>query len=139
MARKKKAKNAYRSKFEASLGDRLDREGVKFGYETETFRITVDVKGVHCGECGASHALRNTRFTPDFFFKNWTIEAKGKFTANDRKRIKALIMAHPGRRFAMLFMRDNKLSKSSETRYSTWCEQQGIPWAVGWFKPEWLR
>jgi hypothetical protein len=36
-------------------------------------------------------------------------------------------------------MRDNKLSKSSKTRYSEWCEKSGIPYAVGWFKKEWLK
>lgn len=139
MARKRKARRPYRSKFEQALGAWLDSKGIEFGYETETFKILVPVRGVACKVCGAKEVMRQTRFTPDFFFKTWTIEAKGKFTSNDRKRILALIGAYPKRKFAMLFMRDNKLSKSSETRYSDWCEANKVPYSIGTFKQEWLK
>jgi hypothetical protein len=88
-----------------------------------------------CGE----RVIRKSRFTPDFFFPKWTIEAKGKFTARDRKRILALRDSGSPRFLGMLFMRDNKISKSSKTRYSDWCEKNEIPYAFGWFKKEWLR
>ena len=88
-------------------------------------------------------AVRDTVFTPDFFFKKWIIEAKGKFTAQDRKRVLGLLAELlcrlDPRPFGMLFQKDNKLSKSSNTRYSDWCKEHGIPYAVGWFRPEWLK
>jgi hypothetical protein len=121
--------------------DRLDKEGVPFGYEAMTYPITVSVPNSHCEQCGSKAISRDTVYTPDFFFKGWIIEAKGKFTARDRKRVRALMenWGATGARFGMLFQRDNKLSKASNTRYSEWCEKRGIPYAVGWFKKEWMR
>jgi hypothetical protein len=40
-----------------------------------------------------------------------------------------------------LFMRDNKISKNSKTRYSDWCKKRGIKYAVsehGHIPDEWL-
>ena len=129
----------WRSQFERRLRAGLDRLGVEYGYESRTFRITMPVSG-YCAECGGKQVQRASVYTPDFFFRTWTVEAKGKFTAKDRKRVCALLSANPRpMKFAMLFQRDNKLSKSSTTRYSEWCEKQGIPWAVGWFNEEWLK
>ena len=131
----------YRSKFEQGLRQSLDNLGVEYGYETRTFDITLPVSG-YCSKCGkyGPPVVRDSVYTPDFFFKTWVIEAKGKFTAKDRKRVLALLSANPKpMRFGMLFMRDNKLSKSSKTRYSQWCEKNGIAWAVSWFKQEWMR
>lgn len=145
MARKRKARPAYRSKFEARLGDDLDRAGVSFGYETETFSIVVPVRGVRCSGCQSGDVVRNTRFTPDFFLPRYVVEAKGRFTANDRKRVLALLESADwskkanGRQFGMLFMRDNTLSKSSKTRYSEWCRERGILFAVGQWPQEWLK
>lgn len=140
---KRKAARPYRSKFEARLGDGLDKAGIPFGYETETFKIVVPVRGVRCVGCKSNIVVRDTRYTPDFFFPRWIIEAKGRFTANDRKRVlavrAALYDAKDARLFGMLFMRDNTLSKSSKTRYSDWCRETGVPFAVGEFKKEWLK
>lgn len=143
--RKKKAKNAYRSKFEEGLGASLDRRGIAFGYETETFLVHVEPKPGHfCGQCGSKDIHRNpSKYTPDFFLPNWIVEAKGKFTAHDRKRVKALLSTLIGREdrrgFGMLFMRDNKIAKTSKTRYSDWCKANGIPYAIGTFPEEWLQ
>jgi anaerobic ribonucleoside-triphosphate reductase len=142
MARKKKAKHAYRSKFEQRLGDGLDRDGVLFQYEWETFEIDLKVVGHYCGKCGSKEIRRESRYTPDFFFPNYIVEAKGRFTARDRKRVLAVIETlvenEDPRVFVMLFMRDNTLSKSSKTRYSDWCKEHGIPYAVGTFNREWF-
>lgn len=146
MSRKRKARPQYRSNFEGGLGARLEREGVPFQYEAETYTIYLQVPGAKCLKCDGK-AIKESRYTPDFFLPSggsqraWVIEAKGKFTPRDRKRVLALLEYWPGLRgrFAMLFMRDNKLSKSSKTRYSDWCKANGIPYAIGWFNKEWLR
>lgn len=128
----------WRSQFERKLRERLDRELVPYGYETRTFSIDVPVSG-YCADCGSKLLMRHSVYTPDFFFKTWTVEAKGKFTAKDRKRVEALLSANPRpMKFAMLFQRDNLLSKTSKTRYTDWCEKNGIACSVGWFDPEWL-
>lgn len=130
----------YRSGFESRLAEKLHSEGVDFVYEDYTYPIELSVVGHKCLECGSKKIGRSSVFTPDFFFKNWVIEAKGKFTARDRKRVLALLETPSLKgHFGMLFMRDNKLSKNSPTRYSTWCEKNGIPYAFGWFKKEWLK
>ena len=36
-----------------------------------------------------------------------------------------------------LFMQDNFLTKSRKKKYSTWCEQQGITYAIGSIPKEW--
>lgn len=144
MARRKKAKPQYRSKFEAGLAERLERARVPFSYESETFPIQMTVVGAACSECGERKRIfKASRYTPDFFFPRWIIEAKGKFTARDRKRVMCLLgeLAHrgDGRRFGLLFMRDNKLSKTSKIRYSDWCRTHAVPYAIGWFDEEWLK
>lgn len=146
MPRRKRAVPAYRSKFEERLGAELTRAGIQFQYEHRPFAISVPT-GHKCQRCEAD-VYRKSRFTPDFFigqpkldgYDGWIIEAKGKFTANDRKRLLALVGTYGMHyKFGILFMRDNKLSKSSNTRYSDWCKQHGIEYAVGTFKKEWLE
>lgn len=111
---------------------------MKYEYEAKAFPITLDVAG-YCRECGSRSVARKSRYTPDFFFRVWVVEAKGKFTSRDRKRVLALLAANPGLKFAMLFMRDNYLTTKHKQRYSEWCEKHEIPWSVGWFRPEWLK
>ncbi len=136
---KRKAKYQYRSKFEERLGASLDKARVPFRYEAQTFNIVVPVRGPYCGDCRSKSIFRSANYTPDFFLPNIIVEAKGRFTAGDRKRALAFTAQHPNRRYGLLFMRDNTLSKTSETRYSDWCKAQGIPYAVGTFPKEWLE
>lgn len=137
--RTKKDTGKYRSGFEAKLAAKLESEGVLFSYESQAFKILVSVRGVTCKNCGAKEIMRQTRYTPDFFLPHYIVEAKGRFTANDRKRVLAFMSQYPDKKFAMLFMFDNKIAKNSKTRYSDWCEANGVPYAFGWFKKEWLR
>ncbi len=67
------------------------------------------------------------------------METKGRFTAADRRKMLSVISNNPDDRFVMLFMRDNKIHKRSNTMYSDWCEQNDVEWAVGEPKEEWLK
>ena len=118
--------------------ERLDAKGVTYSYETETFPIVLEQPG-YCRDCGSRSIARHSRYTPDFFFPVWVVEAKGKFTGRDRKRVLALVRSIPDRRFAMVFQRDNWLTKKKVSRYTDWCLDKGIPCSVGWFKDEWLK
>ena len=111
---------------------------MKYEYEAKAYPITLDVPG-YCSECGSRAVARKSRYTPDFFFPVWVVEAKGKFTSRDRKRVLALLAANPGIKFAMLFMKDNWLTGRHKSRYTDWCREHNIPAAVGWFSKEWLE
>ena len=117
---------------------RLDERKISYSYEAKAYKIELEVSG-QCRECGGRKIARTSRFTPDFFFPVWVVEAKGKFTPRDRKRVLALKQAHPEMKFAMVFMRDNWLTKTRTSRYTDWCKDHDIPCSVGWFNEEWLR
>jgi hypothetical protein len=80
-------------------------------------------------------------YTPDFYLPKSSlfIETKGRFTASDRRKMLSVITGHPDDRFVMLFMRDNKIHKRSQTVYSEWCEQNGIEWSINTVKEEWIK
>ncbi len=67
------------------------------------------------------------------------MEAKGKFTPKDRKLALAFREQYPDRLYALLFQRDNYLTKRHVSRYSEWCKDNNIPYAIGTFKEEWIK
>ena len=78
--------------------------------------------------------------TPDFFLDNGVIiEAKGRWSAADRRKMLAMKEQYPDEPIYMLFMRDNKLSKTANQTYTAWCESNGITCAVGMPPEEWLH
>ena len=83
----------------------------------------------------------NTRkYIPDFMLSNGIIiEAKGRWTVHDRKKIILVIEQNPKLDLRMLFQRDQFLNKGSKTKYSVWCEKRGLKWAVGKVPDEWLK
>jgi hypothetical protein len=120
---------------------RLPRElytGV-FGYELESFRLAIPVRGHRCELCSSgAKIVRIVSYTPDFFFPTgWIVEAKGKFTPKDRKLALAFREQYPDRKYGLVFQRDNYLTKKHTLRYSEWASKNGIAWAVGGFKQEW--
>lgn len=134
MPRKKAAKApakkapSYRSGYEKKVKESLERHGVDFKYESEHLKYNVPAS--------------NHRYVPDFTLPNTVIiEAKGKFDAAARKKMMLVIEQNPGRDIRMLFMRNNKLNKSSKTTYGDWCDKRGIKWAVslnGEVPEEWV-
>jgi hypothetical protein len=122
----------YRSWFEVDIAlDALER-GIEFDYELEHIIWREPEK------------IR--KYKPDFFVKRKTdgslllVEAKGRWTADDRKKICFVTEQNPKLDLRMLFERDNTLSKSPNSKhYSEWCDRKGIKWAVGRSIPqEWL-
>jgi hypothetical protein len=79
-------------------------------------------------------------YTPDFWLpdRGLFIETKGRFTASDRRKMLAVIDGNPEDTFVMLFMRDNRIRKNSNTTYSDWCEANNVDYAIGYPKEEWL-
>ena len=139
MARKSKAK--LRSKFEDSIAKRLDELGVDYDYELWSYEYDIPLRKNRskCGDCGSTNLVQTAWYTPDFFLRRGPIiEAKGRFTAADRRKMEAVIKQYPDETFVLMFMRDNRIHKNSTTKYSDWCEARGIDYSINEIKEEWI-
>lgn len=145
MARTKRGKAraaGYRSGFELEIRDYLQRHGVGFEYEKETYQILVPATPGHLCECGAKgkSIQRKTKYTPDFTLANGlVVEAKGQFTPANRKTILAFTNQYPAIPFRMVFQRDNPLKRGAKSRYTDWCEQHGIQYSIGSIPLDWAE
>lgn len=137
--------NEYKSLYEAQLAEQLKAAKVKFQYEPYPMPYELPVRGgqcVFCRDSGQPHkVVQWHNYIPDWVSEDNAIvvESKGKFTGAMRTKMLAVIENHPSVDIRMLFMRDNTLSKKSETRYSDWCEKNGIEFAIGLFPKAWLK
>lgn len=125
-----------RSGLERSIQAYLDAQGTAYKYEPDTFAFALKEPGHRCSQCGSADVTRATRYTPDFridreFEPPVYLEAKGLFTGRDRRRMLAFKAAYPDKDLRMVFQRDNRLSKTSETTYTDWCEANGFQYHVG--------
>jgi hypothetical protein len=143
--RKKKPRDPYRSNYEDNIAKWMEDNEVDFTYETYSYQYEGPVRKnkSRCGKCGSTELVYDGWYTPDFFVGDSTIiEAKGRFTAADRRKIKAVRDSVPELKdkLRMMFMLDNKLNRNAKQRYSDWCEQEGIDYVVGTVpKKEWLN
>lgn len=126
----------YASKFEHEVADSLNRQGIKFEYELHSFKWVEKVPNTYCEHCGLKPCVADRSYTPDFFVFNengkldYIIEVKGIFTAKDRKIAEAMKATYPATSFRYLFYYNNKLSRSSKTRYSMWCDKKGLDYGM---------
>lgn len=134
MSRRKKWKKKHgdltlRSGFEARTAKYLDSIGVDYTYEEDKIPYVVP-ESTH-------------KYTPDFKLDNGIyVETKGRFTAQDRKKMSLVIEQNPDKDIRLLFMVNNPLNKGSKTKYTDWCEKRGIICAVsakGEVPKEWLN
>jgi hypothetical protein len=146
MARRKRTpRKPYRSNYEDDIAHWLEENDIEFTYETYSYEYEGSVRKnrSRCGECGSKDLVFNGWYTPDFFVGDSIIvEAKGRFTAADRSKIKAVRATVPELKdkVVMMFMLDNRLNKRAKMRYSEWCEREGIDYVVGTeLKKEWLN
>jgi hypothetical protein len=130
----------YRSSYEYAIAQQLTDLGIRFEYEAETFDLDVPATSVHFCPCGAQPRKR-LKYTPDFLFndRKFIVEAKGRFDPAHRIKAKRFVEMYPDIEYALLFESDNKLSPKSNTRYTTWCEKEGILCGVGLLPSAWLR
>ena len=116
--RRAKRKYTTRSGFEQKVVQYLEKQKVDFGYES--VKIVFVQPEV------------TRKYTPDFEIKSngLLIEAKGRFTAIDRKKMQFVKASNPDLRIVMLFQDSQKpIRKGSKTRYCDWCDKAGIEWA----------
>mgnify|MGYP003525181812 FL=1 len=60
------------------------------------------------------------------------IESKGKFTAQDRKKMVLVKEQNPEADIRLLFMRDNYLTTQKKSKYSTWAIRNDFTFAVSY-------
>lgn len=115
----------HRSGFETTIDNQLKHSGVPYEYESEKFKYTK--------EC---------TYTPDFVLDFGThkiyIEAKGYWTGADRSKLLSVKKENPDMDLRLVFMRDNKLHKKSNTTYTQWATKHGFPCVVGSIPSDWL-
>jgi hypothetical protein len=127
MRKKRKKRSSptskYRSGFEQTLANQLQRSGVAFEYET----LKLEYRKV-------------ATYTPDFILPNGIIiEAKGVWTVEDRTKHLLVREQHPHLDIRLVFMNaSNKIRKGSDTTYARWCEKKNIIYANKTIPKSWL-
>ena len=117
-------KHGYRSSLEVKLQKFFTENGISFRYEEEKIQW---------------EDRRFRKYTPDFILPNGIIiEAKGLFTAEDRRKHKEIRKQHPNLEIRFVFENSKrKISKSSKTTYASWCDSAGITHADKEMPVEW--
>lgn len=134
-----------RSGLERTIRAGLERDKVPYEYESERFKFPLSQPGHRCQGCGSTDVVRTSTYLPDFVLYPKSpspvfVEAKGRFTGTNRRRLLAFRGALPGIDLRLVFQRDNYLYKSSKVRYSEWARDHGFPYHVGNEVPKkWLR
>lgn len=143
MARRKRKAPVRRSGFEDLVEASLKAKGVSYKYEPTTYDVWVVVpsRGIECLECGNNKFRKKQTYTPDFVLRNRVhIEAKGRLTVDNRRKYLAFVEQYPKIKFKLLFQRNNPITRGSKTKYSDWCEKNGIDYSIGEEVPnEWLE
>ena len=122
-----KAKNKkYRSSSEEKFADNLRLNNIKFKYESELIEYTI---------------TKIRRYKPDFIIhktrsKKIYLEVKGWFTGADRVKLLQVKQSNPKLDIRIIFEANNKLSKTSQTRYSDWAIKHGFKFHIGLNVPE---
>ena len=113
----------FKSRFEEWISYQLEQAGIAYEYELETYTYT-----------------QTRRYTPDFFIPNGVIiEAKGKFTSDDRRKHLAIKQHYPELDIRFVFQRNNWLRKGSKTKYSDWAKKHDYEFSIGEVPRKWLR
>ena len=106
-------KYGYRSGLEKKLSDELKALKVKFSYES----LKIEWED-----------LAYRTYTPDFILYNGVIiEAKGMFTAIDRRKHLCIKRQHPKLDIRFIFDNPNKkLYKRGRMTYAGWCDKHSF-------------
>lgn len=110
--------NAYKSKFEKTVGGLLGRKRIPFNYEDTKFKFVQPAK--------------NRTYKPDFHIEatDIYIETKGKLTHDDRTKLVWVREQNPSLKLVILFMKSNNpIRKGSKTTYADWADDNGFDWA----------
>ena len=121
-------KKGFRSGLEHQVSNALRDLKTDYEYEPKEKQLPYQPKVRH--------------YLPDFVLPNGVIlEAKGRLTQADRVKHLLLKEQHPEIDIRFVFKVDNKLSASSKTRYSEWCDKNGFLYCFvdDGIPKEWLK
>jgi hypothetical protein len=115
-----KGKDGKRSGFENLVSDALIAKVKKVEYETEKYEYEIPARVAY--------------YLPDFIIrvgkKVILVEAKGIFSASDRRKLLLVRESHPGLDLRLLFQQDNWLTKKKKSRYSDWARKNGFKYSI---------
>lgn len=119
-ARSKALSLGYKSMFEVKVHEQLNRMiGKKVLYEPDRINFVQPEKKRY--------------YVPDFKIKgtqNEYIEAKGRFTMQDRQKHLWIKEQYPDMKVYFVFANPwLPINKGSKTTYAVWCEKNGFEWA----------
>tara|TARA_R100000808_G_scaffold1960_3_gene8341 strand:- start:13683 stop:14048 length:366 start_codon:yes stop_codon:yes gene_type:complete len=117
----------FRSQFEAYVAAHLSKAGCHYTYEPKRIPfVQPSTKKTYC---------------PDFFIeeKDFFIEAKGIFSASDRKKHKLIQEQYPDLDLRFLFQNANlPIRRGSRTTCADWADKNGFQWAHKTPPSEWF-
>lgn len=138
----RRARNGrYASGLEKKIFDDLDKRGIKYEYEPETFRYQRPVRRATCLGCGGGAISIQRRYTPDAKVEgSWYLEVKGKFDSENRSAMEDFLGGSPGIELRFIFQRDNWITSKQKSKYSDWAKKVGVKFHIGEGVPEeWLE
>lgn len=140
MRKRRNKKNKYRSGFEERIAKQLEDNGIEFTYEEEKYKYRTRVTMGICGKCNHTTVYQQRTYTPDFKMvaAGIRLEVKGRLTARDRTKLVAVKEQNPNLDLRLIFGADNKITKTSSTRYSDWANKYNFPYAMKNIPVEWL-
>ena len=117
----------FRSQFEAFVAATLSKTGCHYAYEPERISFV--------------QPAYNRTYCPDFFVKDkgFYIEAKGLFSAADRKKHKLIQEQYPDLDIRFLFQNAYlPIRRGSKTTCADWATKNGFQWAHKTPPKEWF-
>ena len=121
-------REGYRSGLEDLVAKQLESASVPFEYEPKDKKIEY------------SKPTTKHKYTPDFVFKKFIVETKGRFVTADRKKHKLIKEQHPELDIRFVFSNSKtRISKTSKTTYAKWCELNGFKYADKVVPDSWLK
>lgn len=130
--------DTLRSKFELNFAKHLYNKNIKYKYEPYSLEYYIKTRLATCRECGSHECWELHHYTPDFLLPDYNIliETKGKFTPKMRSKMIGVKINNKNKDLRLVFMRDNKLNKTSSIRYSDWARKFGFLYHIGEGIPE---
>jgi len=125
--RRNARKKGYRSGFELTISEQLNKANVPIAYEDTAIEYI---------KPATKH-----KYTIDFRLPNGIlIEAKGRWTLEDRKKHLLVKEQNPELDIRIIFQSPrNKIRKGSKTTYADYCDKHGIQWAEKTIPESWLK